>query len=183
MEMSAVAPAYCHSLICVAAFYSCSVVYYSYIVHSVQRCHSIPVNESYPCSMTCHRIEVICTSSHLSSTPLLFATYLYLHLEMASHLRPGMTRSMSHSISHKTNSVPTSSIGENGAAGRKQQELLSSLPDNSYTLRQTSQLDALLTIVRDKNTNRGEFIFYSDRIIRLLVRCVPSNKGYGHLIS
>lgn len=30
-------------------------------------------------------------------------------------------------------------------------------------------LDALLTIIRDKTTPRSDFIFYSDRIIRLLV--------------
>ena len=29
--------------------------------------------------------------------------------------------------------------------------------------------DALLTLIRDKDTPRSDFIFYSDRIIRLLV--------------
>lgn len=43
------------------------------------------------------------------------------------------------------------------------------LPPNCARLPQTKQLDALLTIIRDKNTNRSDFIFYSDRIIRLLV--------------
>lgn len=71
------------------------------------------------------------------------------------------------------------------------------LPPNVITLTQTAQLEALYTIIRDKNTpryvkcfdaisfsssgpvrsstlvtyhgDRGEFIFYSDRIIRLLV--------------
>ena len=36
-------------------------------------------------------------------------------------------------------------------------------------LKQTPQLKSLYTIIRDKNTKRKEFIFYSDRIIRLLV--------------
>jgi hypothetical protein len=44
------------------------------------------------------------------------------------------------------------------------------LPPNVFTLKQTAQLEALYTIIRDKNTGRGDFIFYSDRIIRLLVR-------------
>jgi len=39
-----------------------------------------------------------------------------------------------------------------------------------------NQLAGLLTIIRDKNTNRGDFIFYSDRIIRLLVE-----EGLNHL--
>lgn len=41
---------------------------------------------------------------------------------------------------------------------------------------QTPQLHALLTIIRDKNTQRSDFIFYSDRIIRLLVE-----EGLNHL--
>lgn len=38
-----------------------------------------------------------------------------------------------------------------------------------FTLPQTAQLEALYTIIRDKTTSRGDFLFYSDRIIRLLV--------------
>lgn len=105
-------------------------------------------------------------------------------------------RTMSQTA-HKTNSVPTSTLSH--IPLEQQAVSVSSLPPNSYTLRQTSQLDALLTIVRsvpyiyarvirvhpahtrlvalyrivlpcsDRNTKRGEFIFYSDRIIRLLV--------------
>ncbi|KAJ1929680.1 Uracil phosphoribosyltransferase, synthesizes UMP from uracil [Tieghemiomyces parasiticus] len=45
-----------------------------------------------------------------------------------------------------------------------------------HLLEQTQQLKALLTIIRDKNTARGDFIFYSDRIIRLLVE-----EGLNHL--
>ncbi|KAJ2725179.1 Uracil phosphoribosyltransferase, synthesizes UMP from uracil [Coemansia sp. Benny D115] len=38
-----------------------------------------------------------------------------------------------------------------------------------HQLAQTNQLKALMTIIRDKNTKRGDFVFYSDRVIRLLV--------------
>ena len=38
-----------------------------------------------------------------------------------------------------------------------------------FTLPHTAQLEALYTIIRDKDTSRGDFLFYSDRIIRLLV--------------
>jgi hypothetical protein len=43
------------------------------------------------------------------------------------------------------------------------------IPPSVFTLRRTAQLEALYTIIRDKDTPRGDFIFYSDRIIRLLV--------------
>ncbi|KAG7818460.1 hypothetical protein KL909_005082 [Ogataea angusta] len=41
--------------------------------------------------------------------------------------------------------------------------------ENVIMLPQTNQLKCLYTIIRDRNTLRGDFIFYSDRIIRLLV--------------
>jgi len=50
------------------------------------------------------------------------------------------------------------------------------IPHNVYTLPQTAQLEALYTIIRDKETSRGDFLFYSDRIIRLLVE-----EGLNHL--
>ena len=50
------------------------------------------------------------------------------------------------------------------------------IPPNVLTLPQTTQLEALYTIIRDKNTSRGDFIFYTDRIIRLLVE-----EGLNHL--
>ena len=37
------------------------------------------------------------------------------------------------------------------------------------TLKMTPQLRTLLTIIRDKETKRNDFIFYADRINRLLV--------------
>ena len=49
-------------------------------------------------------------------------------------------------------------------------------PPNAERLTITPQLHALLTIIRDKNTPRSDFIFYSDRIIRLLVE-----EGLNHL--
>jgi Uracil phosphoribosyltransferase len=41
--------------------------------------------------------------------------------------------------------------------------------ENVIVLPQTNQLIALLTICRDKTTTRADFIFYANRIIRLLV--------------
>ncbi|KAE8212125.1 hypothetical protein CF319_g3734 [Tilletia indica] len=50
------------------------------------------------------------------------------------------------------------------------------LPPNATRLPQTNQLNACLTIIRDQKTPREQFIFYSDRIIRLLVE-----EGLNHL--
>ncbi|KAK1923482.1 putative uracil phosphoribosyltransferase 1 [Papiliotrema laurentii] len=50
------------------------------------------------------------------------------------------------------------------------------LPSNALVLPPTSQLQALLTIIRDEKTQRGDFVFTSDRIIRLLVE-----EGLNHL--
>ena len=36
-------------------------------------------------------------------------------------------------------------------------------------LKQTPQLKSLYTVIRDKSTSREDFVFYSDRIIRLLI--------------
>lgn len=43
------------------------------------------------------------------------------------------------------------------------------LPPNVHVLEDTPQLKAMLTMIRNKETPRADFIFYSDRIIRLLV--------------
>ncbi|MCJ1368360.1 Uracil phosphoribosyltransferase, synthesizes UMP from uracil [Acarospora aff. strigata] len=48
--------------------------------------------------------------------------------------------------------------------------------DNVHILPQTPQLIALLTMIRDTTTARADFIFYSNRIIRLLVE-----EGLNHL--
>lgn len=47
---------------------------------------------------------------------------------------------------------------------------------NVHILPQTPQLISLLTMIRDKNTQRADFIFYSNRIMRLLVE-----EGLNHL--
>eukprot|EP00922_Rhytidocystis_sp_ex-Travisia-forbesii_P004887 GHVS01007157.1.p2 GENE.GHVS01007157.1~~GHVS01007157.1.p2 ORF type:complete len:140 (+),score=19.19 GHVS01007157.1:115-534(+) len=36
-------------------------------------------------------------------------------------------------------------------------------------LPQSSQLRAMMTTIRDKNTQKEEFVFYADRVIRLLI--------------
>ncbi|KAI0753597.1 uracil phosphoribosyltransferase-domain-containing protein [Irpex lacteus] len=61
-------------------------------------------------------------------------------------------------------------------AAPSSQSTPASLPPSVFTLPQTAQLEALYTIIRDKNTSRGDFLFYSDRIIRLLVE-----EGLNHL--
>jgi uracil phosphoribosyltransferase len=61
-----------------------------------------------------------------------------------------------------------------GATTANSQSNPAAIPPNVITLRQTAQLEALYTIIRDQHTSRGDFIFYSDRIIRLLVR--PSTR-------
>lgn len=48
--------------------------------------------------------------------------------------------------------------------------------DSVHVLPQTPQLIALLSMIRNKNTERADFIFYSNRIIRLLVE-----EGLNHL--
>nr|XP_018260173.1 uracil phosphoribosyltransferase [Kwoniella dejecticola CBS 10117]OBR82331.1 uracil phosphoribosyltransferase [Kwoniella dejecticola CBS 10117] len=50
------------------------------------------------------------------------------------------------------------------------------LPENALVLSPTRQLQSLLTIIRDEKTQRGDFVFTSDRIIRLLVE-----EGLNHL--
>lgn len=40
------------------------------------------------------------------------------------------------------------------------------LPPNAFPLKRTTQLAGLLTLIRSESTSRGDFIFYSDRIIR-----------------
>lgn len=40
---------------------------------------------------------------------------------------------------------------------------------NIHVLPQTPQLKAMLTMIRARDTSRADFVFYSDRIIRLLV--------------
>eukprot|EP00842_Homolaphlyctis_polyrhiza_P006774 jgi/Hompol1/7098/HPOL_000744-RA len=53
--------------------------------------------------------------------------------------------------------MPSSSSSSNGSH------------DNVVVLQQTAELRALLTVVRNKDTPRSDFIFYSDRVIRCLI--------------
>ncbi|RKP26725.1 uracil phosphoribosyltransferase-domain-containing protein [Syncephalis pseudoplumigaleata] len=46
---------------------------------------------------------------------------------------------------------------------------LNSLPDSVIILKQTSQLKAIHTIIRDCETDRDDFIFYSERLANLVV--------------
>jgi len=43
------------------------------------------------------------------------------------------------------------------------------MSNNIHILKHNTQLKALYTIIRDKNTKRDDFVFFSERIIRLLV--------------
>lgn len=73
------------------------------------------------------------------------------------------------STSNSTTTLPASSLDKSNPG-------CSSLPTNALVLPATTQLIALLTIIRDVRTQRGEFVFTSDRIIRLLVE-----EGLNHL--
>ncbi|KIM27221.1 hypothetical protein M408DRAFT_330136 [Serendipita vermifera MAFF 305830] len=72
--------------------------------------------------------------------------------------------------------APITKVASLAASNPSSQTAPATLPPNVITLRQTAQLEALYTIIRDKKTGRGDFIFYSDRIIRLLVE-----EGLNHL--
>ncbi|KAF5138483.1 Uracil phosphoribosyltransferase [Metarhizium anisopliae] len=75
--------------------------------------------------------------------------------------------------------VPTQCIGlSHRPTGEKPSATLSAGVnfDNVCILPQTPQLIALLSMIRNKNTERADFIFYSNRIIRLLVE-----EGLNHL--
>ncbi|KAI8925253.1 uracil phosphoribosyltransferase-domain-containing protein [Entophlyctis helioformis] len=43
------------------------------------------------------------------------------------------------------------------------------MTNNVHVLEPTAELRSLMSIIRDKTTARGDFIFYSDRVIRYLV--------------
>ncbi|KAG9745023.1 PRTase-like protein, partial [Aureobasidium melanogenum] len=76
-------------------------------------------------------------------------------------------------------SAPSQCLGPNyRAEGEKPTATVSKKVrhDNVHVLPQTPQLIALLTMIRDHRTNRADFIFYSNRIIRLLVE-----EGLNHL--
>jgi uracil phosphoribosyltransferase len=48
-------------------------------------------------------------------------------------------------------------------------DIFQKYPGKFLLIRQTPQVIALTTIIRDQKTNRGDFVFYSDRLFRLLM--------------
>jgi hypothetical protein len=46
---------------------------------------------------------------------------------------------------------------------------LKTLPSTVIQLKQTNQLKAIHTIIRDRHTSRDDFIFYSERLANLVV--------------
>ncbi|KAJ9121749.1 hypothetical protein QFC22_002370 [Naganishia vaughanmartiniae] len=68
-----------------------------------------------------------------------------------------------HSRQHSLEQV---SLGKEivSATGKKVR-----VPENTVLLDQTNQLRGILTILRDKNTDRSSFIFYADRLSSLVV--------------
>ncbi|KAK4459974.1 uracil phosphoribosyltransferase-domain-containing protein [Cladorrhinum samala] len=75
--------------------------------------------------------------------------------------------------------APTQSVGPEYQPESKKPTATVSTPvdfENVTVLPQTPQLIALLSIIRNRDTQRGDFVFYSNRIIRLLVE-----EGLNHL--
>lgn len=77
-------------------------------------------------------------------------------------------------MSESTTATATATVT---ATATNTQSSPAGVPPNVITLKQTAQLEALYTIIRNQDTSRGDFIFYSDRIIRLLVRSSVENSG------
>ncbi|KPI97154.1 hypothetical protein RR46_09061 [Papilio xuthus] len=55
------------------------------------------------------------------------------------------------------------------------------LPDSLYVLKDTPQVQGLHTFIRNKDTSRDEFIFYSKRLMRLVIEFALSLLPYSHL--
>lgn len=86
---------------------------------------------------------------------------------------------MSSNSAFRPQPAPTQGVGPDYRTESQKPTATISTPvefDNVTVLPQTPQLIALLTMIRDKKTERGDFIFYSNRIIRLLVE-----EGLNHL--
>jgi len=56
------------------------------------------------------------------------------------------------------------------------------IPSNVYILECNPEVRYLHTIIRNKNTDRDDFIFYSDRLIRLLIEHAVNYLPYGEKI-
>ncbi|KAK0333703.1 Uracil phosphoribosyltransferase, synthesizes UMP from uracil [Friedmanniomyces endolithicus] len=83
-----------------------------------------------------------------------------------------MSKQSQQNPDHMTQRAPSDHLGPDyKPADQKPTATVSSKVshENVTILPQTPQLIALLTMIRDKNTNRADFIFYSNRINRLLV--------------
>ncbi|KAI9891297.1 MAG: Uracil phosphoribosyltransferase, synthesizes UMP from uracil [Vezdaea aestivalis] len=84
-----------------------------------------------------------------------------------------------HDLRAKPSQAPSESLGPGYQPEAQKPTATVSKPisyDNVHILPQTPQLIALLTMIRDRDTARADFIFYSNRIIRLLVE-----EGLNHL--
>lgn len=57
----------------------------------------------------------------------------------------------------------------NTATSGKTHQLLSMYPEHLHLLQQTPQLHFLFTVIRDRATQRTDFVFYADRIMRLVL--------------
>ncbi|CAB3406392.1 unnamed protein product [Caenorhabditis bovis] len=58
------------------------------------------------------------------------------------------------------------------------EDLPDCLPDNLIILKQTPQVRGLVTFVRDRATSRDNHIFYSDRLMRILIEEVMNHMPY-----
>ncbi|KAI1025358.1 hypothetical protein LB504_012643 [Fusarium proliferatum] len=82
-------------------------------------------------------------------------------------------------MADKTQDTHTTPVGPSYRAHQQKPSATVSVDvklDNVHVLSQTPQLIALLSKIRSKETERADFIFYSNRIIRLLVE-----EGLNHL--
>jgi len=53
--------------------------------------------------------------------------------------------------------------------GQQHQQMINDFGPNLIRLQVTNQIKELQTVIRDRNTSRSDFIFYADRLIRLVV--------------
>lgn len=61
--------------------------------------------------------------------------------------------------------------------------LAQEFPSTVHVLPQTPQLKAMFTMIRDASTARDDFVFYADRIIRLLVEEGKSRVVHGRMLA
>ena len=55
------------------------------------------------------------------------------------------------------------------AAAQQAQQALAARYPQLHVMPSTSQLRGMMTIIRSRDTDRSDFVFYADRLIRLLV--------------